>query len=288
MININSLSNSMTNLSLNYRGISSDLVLVAFEYLEGKDLRNCTLVHSEWNRYLKSDYAMKTLWHRVATKEFAFGPDQYLHFFKKKCINVPRLPDDIVKILNEDCPIFGGKVYQHWMLTYIPACFNDDQTDLLTLNALEKLVQAPLDVSGGHKTNYCYFYDVQTRFGDQALGKSLWVLMSKTVVPGTRDKSFQLQQSVVQELREKHKIIYSVPETVLEVAASVSTHYTRTGERCLSSDDPYTYSRVKQTLNGGWAAVVGGFSQKDGLNFLCFHFDFDNVGVAVCRKILGR
>jgi hypothetical protein len=173
------------------------------------------------------------------------------------------LPKDILKILTSDCPIFKGKkVMETHMLVWVPGN--------LTLNELEKLP--------GVKYDYC------NRSVSDELEKtqedSCWVLMTKDVIPDSRDKTYQQQQELVEKLDKGN---YEFPKA-RKAAVCIIGHFLETNEY-LFGRKPWTYTRSEEKVDG-YPVVVGGFS-ADGLNVSNLT-DSVNVplGVAAFRKFL--
>ena len=81
--------------------------------------------------------------------------------------------------------------------------------------------------------------------------------MTKTVLNGSRNKSYAEQQQIVKAFSEKAKALYQVPRAI-EAAVSVFMRYIVTGERLLN-DDPWTYTRCQEKYRE-WQLVVGGFA----------------------------
>ena len=104
----------------------------------------------------------------------------------------PRLPDGIEAILNSTCPFWDGlQVRDTHLLVLIPSHVGGQP---LTLDCLMKLIQRPQ--GEGYGTKYRYYSDsVSSAIGSQASDRDrpYWVLMTKDVLPGSRNKSYQDQ-----------------------------------------------------------------------------------------------
>jgi hypothetical protein len=152
---------------------------------------------------------------------------------------VPLLPEDIGNILRSPCPYWPGEtVGDTHMLVLIPASVNGEP---LTFNSFERLVQNVTDPD--HKTGYRHVYDpIRDTYGNVAPQGSQWVLMTKDVIPESRDKSFAEQTALV-KVSEDH----DVPD-FLTATVSILAHFVNTGV-CLFSIDPWTYTRCKEQIN---------------------------------------
>ena len=194
---------------------------------------------------------------------------------------VPPLPADITTILNSPCLFWPGKkVHETHMLVLVPKTVSGK---LLTLDSLGELIQHPKQ---GAATKYSQFYwdntTLKKQYGAKSLDASRWVLMTKDVLPGSRNKSYGEQQKIVADLAEKSLISYEVPGA-LESAACILSQYFGSNIR-LFSDNPWTYTRCKEKVQG-YQMVVGGFAPA----CLCvFYYDdddgIDGIGVAALRK----
>jgi hypothetical protein len=157
----------------------------------------------------------------------------------------PPLPPDIDKILKSPCPFFPGKkVEETHLLTLIPKTVNGKP---LTLNFLEELVKHPKQ---GQATKYRYCWDkVRQEYGETQLQNSYWVLLTKDIIPESRD--FNLKP-----LNEK-SIAYEIPH-LLEVSVSIFMEYLRTGKK-LYNDEPGSFSCCQERI-GSFPIFVGYFS----------------------------
>jgi len=247
--------------------LPKDVLLLIFGQLSEQDLARARMVCRRWNVVGQDE--------RVASKfAFALGARVWYEHFGSVGVEPP-LPATINELLKTPCPFWSGKrVQETHMLVLIPATVNGKA---LTLDSLEELIQKP---KKGHATRYSYYWDaLQKEFGKQSPLSFYWVLMTKDVVEGTRNKSYGDQCALVAEYSA-----YGVP-TLLEAAAGVLMHHVKNGER-LYSDSPWTYTRCQEKVAGvGFQCVVGGFAGA-GLHFSDCSGSYvgDFVGLAVARK----
>ena len=202
-----------------------------------------------------------------------FGKAKWEKYFGNVGVEPP-LPKDIAQVLKSPCPYWGGKgVEETHMLVLIPKTVNGRA---LTLNTLQELIQNPR--GGGHATKYEYYYEVtQKEVGSQPVSASYWALMTKDVVPNSRNKNYSEQQALI-------KGPYEVPGA-LEMATAILMHHAETGER-LYSDSPSTYTRCQEKLSNGCRVLVGGFSSS-GLFLHRDRYDGhrnDDYGLGGARK----
>ena len=211
----------------------------------------------------------------VNTKILFVGPAQWARH--GNIDEVPPLSANIHEILQSPCPINGkdNKVADTHMLVLIPATFNGQPMTLKSLGELAKKY-----FSASH-TGYRFIMPaIVQELGDKSIDKSHWVLMTKDVLPGSKNKSYGEQQKIVAELAEKSLISYEVPEA-LESAVCILSQYFDSNIR-LFSDGPWTYTRCKDKVQG-YQIIVGGFAPA-GLCVSYHDYDYDYIGVAALRK----
>ena len=206
-----------------------------------------------------------------------FGKTQWATYFGDVG-KEPALPENIDEILNSPCPFSGDesiKVKDTHMLVLVPATVN---REALTLNKLQDLIQNPQNE--GHATNYDYYGDsTKSEYGNTPVERSHWVLMTRDVVPGSRNKTYQEQQDLVNQYEG-----YGLPGA-LEAAVCILMEHVSSGSK-LFGERPLTYTRCTETVGGRYPVVVGGFG-PDGLDVNDYYSDdfvFDDYGVAALRK----
>lgn len=204
------------------------------------------------------------------------------------------LPENIEQILDGDCPIFPGKkVRETHLLVRIPKKIDGEN---LTLRKLGLLA---IKFFPKNETGYRFFIpSITDKFGDECLDKSRWVLMTKEVIPGSRNKSYKDQQALVLGIQENTQILYRIPKT-LEVSYCVLTHYFRSGE-CLLGQNPWTFTRCQETIKKedgiDCQVLVGGFCSPDpqspdpqsfgcGLNLILIRDSRESRGMVVIREL---
>ena len=192
----------------------------------------------------------------------------------------PSLPSNIKEIMDSPCPFWSGKqIKDTHLLALIPSRVGGKP---LTLDYLGELIQSPK--GGGHGTKYRYYSSyVRSAIGSQSPSSSYWVLMTRDVLPESRNKRYQAQCALVADHAKRTGLGYEVPGA-LEAAVVMLLHHVRSGER-LYSDSPLTYTRCRESVFVGdndYPVVVGGFS-SGGLDV---DFDsYDNIcGVSALRK----
>ena len=197
--------------------------------------------------------------------------------------SVPSPPSGIDQILNSPCPFWRGKqVKETHLLALIPSHVGGKP---LTLDYLGELIQSPK--GGGHKTQYrdheYYSKYVRPAIGHQSPDSSYWVLMTKDVLPESRNKRYEDQCALVADHANRTGLAYEVPGA-LEVAVLMLLHHVRSGERLYRDGIlAWTYTRCREKVQG-YPVVVGGFS-SGGL-YVSDDYDYSHYGsgVAGLRK----
>ena len=205
----------------------------------------------------------------------SFGAEEWCRYFGE-VEAPPPLPAHIVDTLNSACPFWPGKaVKDTHLLVLIPATVSGEP---FSFNLLGELIQRPR--GGGYPTKYDDYNDtVHKQFGARSLGHSYWVLLTRDVLEGSRNKDYASQKALVAAHATRTGLLYELPDA-LEAAAAILSHYTRSGER-LYTDDPWTYTRCQALVNGRYPVVVGGFS----FGGLDVGFDLGSVGFSGSRGV---
>jgi hypothetical protein len=159
-------------------------------------------------------------------------------------------------ILDGPCPFWPDKqVKDTHLLVLIPATVGGVP---FTLNLLGELIQHPKN--GGHRTKYSYYSErVKAQIGEQSPPRSYWLLMTRDVLPGSRNKGYAAQKELVAGYASREGVPYVLP-SVLEAATAIFMHHAREGER-LFGNDPWTYTRCQEKVdNNRYPVFVGSFS----------------------------
>lgn len=207
----------------------------------------------------------------------------------------PPLPKDIDNIMKSSCPFFSWffsnkRVEETHMLILIPKTVNGKP---LTLNYLGDLVRYPKQ----GKATQCTYYEKNIAYVDdshnmreaksQSPQRSYWVLMTRDVIPGSRNKSYDDQVRLIKEFGQKAKVSYEVPN-LLEAVTSILVEHLRTGKQ-LYSNNPMTYTRCHKESHIKGRFVVGGFA-AGGLCVNCgdyYNLNADNQGIGALRIFYG-
>lgn len=179
-----------------------------------------------------------------------FGKEEWETYFGS-VEDVPPLPDNLVEILNQDCPFEPGKKIQDlYGLLLIPQTVNGQP---LTLNKFHELIQQPKQ---GHSTRFHIYFPgtlVEKEYGKIPVGHSHWILIRK-VIHESRNMTIEDQKALL----EQHG--FELPH-VLEMVISLCASFVRRGvyPNC---DYPETILRCAELVQGRYPVVVGDFSLK--------------------------
>ena len=211
----------------------------------------------------------------VVTKPaIAFGAAEWVRYFGDIGTEPP-FPADITEILKSPCPYWSSKkVEDTHLLMLIPQTVNGRP---FTINLLGKMIKKPQ--GGGHSTKY-YSYDNNTieEYGNKGVSGSYWALVTKDVIPNSRNKTFDEQRSLLESS-------YAVPGA-LEMATAILMNHAKTGEK-LYPNNPNTYTRCQEKVCDNKYRVGVGSFDSSGLDLdLNGHDDlrFDDNGLGGLRK----
>ena len=255
--------------------LPAELIGEVFSRLNLATLGTICCVSKAWKRLANEPF----LWKSAIYREVAFGNDKWAQCFGTDVVQnednreeFSSLPsDDFIADCKKFKSIFPERnAKDSLMLVRLPKTLNGG----LTLKSLEELAKKYFSDSDSIWT------DIVQELGDKSIDKSHWVLMTKDVLPGSRNKSYGEQQKIVADLAENSLIGYEVPET-LESAACILSQYFGSNIR-LFSDNPLTYTRCKDEVLG-YQTIVGGFGPA-GLIVDCSFYSDDDSGVAAPRK----
>lgn len=228
----------------------------------------------------------------------AFGAAAWQEYFGVDVGKEPELPNSIEEILNCTAPFLldGESAHQrirdNHLLTLIPSRISEEGFTLDELGALllrnhnnhfeafqSNDEERPGECSHGYRY-YSEFLKDATRH-TLLPGTSYWVLLPKTILRGSRGKSFSEQKKMIAEYSGAG---YQLP-CVLEVAASLLAHYARSnGERLYANENPrgwWTYTSCSDVDKDGYPIAVGGF----GSSGLSVRRDCRMMGVACLQEL---
>lgn len=219
------------------------------------------------------------LWKKSIYREIAFGNDKWAQCFGKDVVKdedreeeFSSLPwKDFIEDCNKFKNIFPEKnAKDTLMLVRIPKTLNGG----LTLKSLGELARKYfVDNPDGYKS---VWNSANVLFG-KTIDKSRWVLMTKDILPGSKNESYDEQQKIIFDLAGKSLNGYEVPET-LEAATCILSQYFLDSKTFLFTNKIHTF--CKETIRN-FQISVGAFDSRG----LSIHNDRGVIiGVAALRK----
>jgi hypothetical protein len=254
-----------------FEALPSQLLCNIFLFLSPRDQEGAACVCKKWKSILENKRFKEV-------RNFCFGKTKWLKYFGDIGVEPP-LPPNIGKILKSNCIFWPEKrVRDTHLLGLVPEKVDGRP---FHLNRLGELIKNP---KRGYNTQYKYYsYYAKNSLGTKSL-KSHWVLMTKDVIPESRNKPYEDQEALIQEYSERSKVCYGLPEA-LEIATTILMHYVKTGERLYMSGPQPTYARSREQVdNNELTVAIGGFFSR-GLYIADFYWIHKWYGVAAIRHI---
>ena len=219
-----------------------------------------------------------------------FGAKEWIQYFGEVG-EEPSLPSDIDEILDSPCPFWPGqRVKDTHLLVLMPSTVDGKA---FTLDLLEELTYNSR--GGGHSTQYFLYDDeVQRSSGDVYSSSSYWVLLTRDVLPGSRNKPYEAQRALI-AAQSSHvdDPSYGIPN-VLEAATAILSYYVRSGHRLYAGGGdvlPSASTRCTTLLEDAAEYpspfTVGRFCDR-GLVFLSGFEDDAEFGVSCLRRFGNR
>jgi hypothetical protein len=223
----------------------------------------------------------------------AFDAAAWKKYFRVDVGQEPPLPKNIEDILDKKAPFLledeksPQRVCDNHLLTLLPAEVNGEA---FTLDKLGELILPYFPDNnkqelGNNSHGYGFYsgYLTSENRTNPPSPSSYWLLLPKTILEGSRSKSFSEQKNMVSEYCSSG---YRLPRA-LEVATSLLSHYMRSG-KCLyahaNSQGRWTYARCSDLDKDGDSLVVGGF-EPSGLHIDSNFGDHRSPGgVSCCRE----
>ena len=207
----------------------------------------------------------------------SFGAEEWSRYLGEIGV-APPLPECIVSTLSSPCPFWPGEIVKNThLLVLIPATVAGSA---FSFNLLGELIRHPK--GGGCPTKYdCYDSDVKEILGAQSPGCSYWVLMTRDVIAGSRNKDYAAQKSLVAAHAKRTGLPYELP-SALEAATAILSHHVCSGER-LYADHPWTYTRCQELVDNQYPVIVGGIT-PGGLFVSSSSSSHSDYGVASLLK----
>jgi hypothetical protein len=236
-----------------------------FSFLDPTALRTACRVSRTWQQPARSAALAQEQreYQELRQQQVIFGPEDWKICFGCDPGVVPPLPPSVYKLLKEPCPYWPEKTRaQTHQLLCIPETINGVP---LTFNTLSELVRA--SQGEGPVIGYDYVWPrIITDHGKTPMGAARWLLVTKEIIPESRNKSFADQ---VKCLSPGYRVA-----KLGEAVALAFTRRANAGEFLLED----VYTRCEEQIIG-YQLAVGGFAPC-GLNVhSSSRYDNDGYGI---------
>lgn len=252
--------------------LPSVMISKIFSYLNLHELGTNCSVSKRW----KTLGSTPSLWKTVLYREWAFSSKNWAQWDADLVKDVDlvkehlSLPENIVEELRRSYDAFAGEsIRKTHVLVRMPKG--------LTVNKLGELAKKyfPKNTNGYRSI----LPEIVDQLGNKPTVESVWLLMTKDLLPRSRDKNYNRQKDIVIRLAKIAQVPYQVPST-LEAATCILAEHSRSGEYLLSNN---TYTSCQENVYDH-PIVVG--------NFTKFGFELSNngseddedIGMAAVRK----
>lgn len=220
----------------------------------------------------------KTL-QRIQFPFLRFGENDWTRYFGDIGVQQPPLPPNLDAILQGACPFWRGKkIIDTHLLLLMPSQVSGRPFTLDVFANLAEHVK-----SDQHTVRYQpeAYRAIQDQFGNKPLVSEdgYWMLMTKEVLPGSRNQIYSTQQTMVAEQG------YRVP-LLLEAVTAIALNYVHIGERLYADDymEGGMYTRCQEYVDDRQTAV-GNFGRQ-GIIYVGLNSPKDpRYGIAACRNL---
>jgi hypothetical protein len=253
--------------------LPDELFLKVFSHFNLATLGIICRVSKEWKR-LAND---PILWKTAIYREIAFGNDKWAGCFGKDVVKDEDSKEEFSSLpwkdFIADCKkfkiLFPEKTAKDTLLLVrLPKTLNGG----LTLKNLSEL-------AGKYFSNISSYILHELR--DKSIDKSLWVLMTKDLLPGSKDKNYGEQQKIVAGLAEKSLMNYEVPGALEFAACILSQHFN--SKKILFSNDSLIYTRCRDKVRG-FRTITESFFPAGFTVYGSDNNRHSAIGVAALRK----
>jgi len=252
--------------------IPTDVVVnEIFSYLSLHELGLSKSVSKQWSQWVSTPF----VWQSAVYQEIAFSSKNWVQWNADlvKDVNMRQemlsLPRNIAEELRRSA--FPGKsIKETHVLVRMPKGLT-----------IKKLGQLAKKYFPNNTDGYKYIWPpIADELGDNSVDESVWLLMTKGIFQGSRNKSYIQQKKFVAKLAKRTGVPYQVP-TTLEAATCILAEFSRSGNRLFRFDPP-TFIRCQETAQGSLVNV--GLFAPDGLYLDPDYNDRPCSGIAALRK----
>lgn len=267
-----------------------EMVMEIFSNLHLVDL----LRASNSCRYWKNIEIEHNLLNKFVYNYIAFGKDKWIKYFGEEVVkndqeDFKALPKDIVKVLLTRVPETKERVMDSQVLFWIPKQIKGKDLNIQSLGQLLKERYFP-NTDDGYEFCTKEIEQLSQR-KKESLNQSYWNLMTKKVLPNSKDECYRIQCFIVKDFAEETGIEYDVPG-VLEATVCIFAEFVRSGGLTrLFGNNPETYTRCRQQVrfynNSIMDYIVVGDFSPSGLRVGYGPSDrIHNCGVAALKKFI--
>lgn len=276
-----------TNQTISWGNFPEELKHSIFGFLKPDELARCSQVCRSWNREVNEDPVWNEQCRRVnlvalpATQQ---TPKQvFAHWIQFQYLgtvdDVPSLPPTIQDILKSPCKFWPDKtVGETHMCILIPSrlALRTHKGYSAIRNNLGNFDKAIKSQKGlGYRS---IWEPILTILGKKGVDKSYWVLMTRDVIPGSRDMSYDRQKQLVESAAG-----YRMPDALEAVVCILSEHHSSKQQR-LFGDNPGTFTNCQEEIIG-CPLAVGDFTDQ-GLQVTISSYAAPSIGAAAL-SVLG-
>ncbi len=269
---VQSLENRVTIYSRNTVLFNEELLSVILDFSTPSDVHSMTQVCHEIYAIPSRKNMLRNAFTN-ACLEISFLPKDWSNFGIIRPFS-SSIPEEIRAVLNSNCPFNPGKIIaQTHILLFMPDLVNGQP---LTLHSFRVLMEHP---TNGLPSRFRDIWDqIIQDHGDTPLGRSGYVLITKDVIPDSRDQTYANQKALIRQ----HGGVAYEPPSFLEMVILLAAVHNKKGVR-LYGNNPSTYTSCQERFKV-WQLAVGGFAPAD-LSIDIFPFVSKYLGVAARRKL---
>lgn len=281
------LSISTSNKKVPLSDLPEELFQLIFSYYaDFKTLQSICLVNKQWKHLLENSNSYK----RFVYEKLAFNSQKWNVYFGDGTTNEESLeeefnslPDHIFEILKSPCQAFPGKkIGETHILVRIPRRINSQP---LTLDSFKTLVNSCENVKKMYN-GYGYVSSSLSKIvSKESVKRSQWILMTKDILPKSKNTSYEQKQLLIQQLSMKTLNSYEMPDA-LEASVCIWIYNLATETPIFGFNPPiYTSTRSNEAASNNISSniCVGGFYKPRGIYIDQFYMT--EYGTAALMKL---
>lgn len=249
------LHDNTNQYSIDY--FADEIFINILSYLNLAQINNLSLVNKKWKRLTRDPNLLKIAIYR----EIAFGMDKWVQNFGEGMMNneieedgnidVSSLPvDEFISDCRKFKEIFPTERTLNYLFPlWLPQKFTKNRIGILLKNYF------PQNVDG-------YRSDNALLSGDVPNARSGWVIATKIILPGSRDKSYKKQMKMLDKFAKKGLTGYQHPRQT-EALGCILAYYLEERER-RAREDVQSQNRYSWLEIWNWREVFTRCVEIDG------------------------